>query len=379
VSQFPLSRDSLAHALREVGALQLRSEYDRVFLYRCLTNGKSAGPERYSAGAILTTDERRAVAARLEKFLEAFVHGKSAARVAEWKAATEQRLGVKLTVTLRSTQASVREQIVDSLRSLLSFLVGIKQLEPAEAVRYLESSALLAELPREERAPLLSQLVDHASFFFEHPDLDPDSDLVEKYLGDLAKLHAKIPPRTAGIEDTLDDVAAYLRYPPKKMQALIERHYANALTERLPEELPRNLTPAASRAALDLLADESDPARFLFGPARLDWPEGVRGKFREDGQFWLIGVGQRAMLFTADQPGVIWQGTPASVHIEQQRQLLAACCRVTGGTWRLSGSAPPLAIRLPVGLMANYGTHFRPLFQWLGQPLGTEGPAAAAG
>src|SRR5262245_3821773 len=44
VSQFPLSRDSLSHALREVGSLQLRSEYDRTFLYRCLAARKSAGP-----------------------------------------------------------------------------------------------------------------------------------------------------------------------------------------------------------------------------------------------------------------------------------------------------------------------------------------------
>ena len=143
--------------------------------------------------------------------------------------------------------------------------------------------------------------------------------------------------------------------------------------------MPRNLSPAATRAALDLLADESDPARFLFGPARLDWADGVRGELREDGNYWLIGVGQRALLFTADKPGVVWQGSPASVHIEQQRQLLATCCRVTGGDWRLPGRVQPLAIRLPVGLMANYSAHFRPLFAWLGQPLGTEGPAAAAG
>jgi hypothetical protein len=379
VSQFPLSRDSLAHALREVGALQLRSEYDRIFLYRCLTNGKSASPERYSAGTVLTTDERRAVAARLEKFLEAFVHGKSADRVGQWKTATEQRLGVKLSVALQSTRISVREQIFDALRSLVSFVVAIKQLEPAEAIRRLESSALLAELPREERSPLLAQLAEQASFFFEHPDLDPDSDLVEKYLGDLAALHARIPPRTAGIEVTLDDVAAYLRYPPKKMQGLIERCYTTALAERLPDELPRNLTSAASRAALDLLADETDPAQFLFGPARLDWPDGGRSEPREDGQLWLLGVGQRAILYSAEQPGVVWQGTPASIHVEQQRQLLATCCRVTGGAWRLSGRTHPLAIRLPVGMMSNYSVHFRPLFVWLGQPLGTEGPAAAAG
>jgi hypothetical protein len=379
VSQFPLSRDSLGHALREVGALQLRSEYDRVLLYRLLADGKSAGPERYSAASVLTMDERRAVAVRLEKFLEAFVHGKSAERIRQWKAATEARLGVKLSVALHTSQASVRDQIVDAIRSLLSFLVAIKQMEPPEAAQQLQSSALLAELPREERGPLLNQLAEQASFFFEHPDLDPDSDLVEKYLDDLARFHARTPPRSAGIEETLDDVAAYLRYSPKKMQALIEKQYAACLAERLPAELPRKLPAAVARTALDLLADAAEPARFLYGPARLEWPEGSRGELRGDGELWLLGIGQRALLVAVDQPRVVWQASPAGIHVEQQRQLLANYCRLTGGQWKLAGPAQPLAIRLPVGMMANYGAHFGPLFVWLGQPLGAEGPAAAAG
>jgi len=380
VSQFPLSRDSLAHALREVGALQLRSEYDRVLLYRSLASHKSVDPARYSAAAVLTMDERRAVATRLEKFLEAFVHGKSADRIRQWKAATEQRLGVKLAVTLKTSQASVREQIVDCLRSLESFLVAIKQLEPPEAIAHLQRCSLVAELPSEERSPLFAQLAEQASFFFEHPDLDPDSDLVEKYLDDLAAIHARIPPRSAGIEETLDDVAAYLRYPPKKMQALIEKNYAAALAARLPaESAPRRLPAAAARAALDLMSDEGESARFLFGPARLDWADGSHGELQRDAQLWLLGIGERALVFAAEPPRVIWQGVPATVHCEQQRQLLANSCRLTGGQWKLTGPSQPLAIRLPVGLMSNYSAHFRPLFVWLGQPLGAEGPAAAAG
>src|SRR5262249_15064487 len=152
-------------------------EYDRVFLYRCLANRKSAGPERYSAAAVLTMDERRAVATRVERFLEAFVHGKSSDRIGRWKAAAEQRLCVKLSIALKTTCATVRDQIVDAVRSLASFLVAIKQLAPPEATQRLTHCSVLQELPLVDRAAVLKDLAASASYFFEHPDLDPDSDL----------------------------------------------------------------------------------------------------------------------------------------------------------------------------------------------------------
>jgi hypothetical protein len=365
VSLFPLSRDSLAHALREIGALQLRSEYDRTFLYHCLASRKSAGPASYEARAVLTMEERRAVATRLERFLEAFVHGKTADRVARWKSAAEERLGVKLSISLKTSSASVRDQIVDAIRSLASFLVSVKQLEPPEAASLLERTAMLGELPVEERKPVLADLAQHASYFFEHPDLDPDGDLVDKYLDDLAALHARTPPREAGIEDTLDDVAAYLRRPPKKMRAAVEKHYAACLAERLPADLPVTRVPKdAARAALDLLADLNEPARFIYGPARLEWPEGNVPALA-DGSFWLLGVGSRLIFFAAgDQPKVIWRGHAADVHAEQTRQFLATSCRLTGGQWQLAGTQP-LAIRLPGGIVSAYGTYFEPLLVML--------------
>jgi hypothetical protein len=367
VSEFPLSRDSLSHALREIGALELRSEYDRIFLYRCLANGKSASPARYMAIEVLTMDERRAIATRLERFMEAFVHGKSADRVTKWKTAAEERLGVKLSVALKSSAASVRDQIVDAVRSLGSFLVAIKQLEPPEAIGLLEKSTVLSELPSQDRTAVLKELAENVSFFFEHPDLDPDGDLADKYLEDLANFNARTAPRAVGIEATLDDVAAYLRRPPKKMQSLVERHYATALFQRLPSDVPQRRIPAAAmRAALDLLVDPAEPARFLYGPVRLEWPEGVRADTVDNEPLWLLGVDRRMVLFSAgQQPRVTWKGTPNDVHAEPVRQLLATNCRLTGGQWQLSGGTQPLAIRLPAGLVASYGAYFQPLLSML--------------
>lgn len=380
VSEFPLSRDSLAHALREVGALELRSEYDRTFLYRCLANRKSAGPQRYAAIAILTMEERRAVATRLERFMETFVHGKAADRLAKWKAGAEERLGVKLSLTLKTASQNVHEQIVDAVRSLASFLVAVKQLDPPEAAAYLQQSTVLGELKAEERGPLLKSVAENASFFFEHPDLDPDSDLTDKYLEDLAALHARAPLRAAGIEETLDDVAAYLRRSPKKMQALIEKHYMAVLAERLPaNSLPRRVPVAAARAALDLLADSAEQAHLLYGPAKLQWPDGERDE--PTGELWLIGVGQRLLLFTAgDQPRVLWRATPANVRAEQVRQFLTTSCRLSGGQWHEGSGAKPVAIWLTASFGLGTGSGFAPLFAFLGRSSGTtDSPAMATG
>jgi hypothetical protein len=378
---FPLSRDSLSHALREIGALELRSEYDRTFLYRCIANGQSANPQRYAAAVVLTMDERRAVATRLERFLEAFIHGKAADRVTRWKTAAEERLGVKLSVSLKMSPANVRDQITDALRSLASFLVALKQLEPPEAMRHLQATRMLQELPPDERPALLAELSESVSFFFEHPDLDPDGDLADKYLDDLALLHARTPPRSASMEETLDDVAAYLRRSPKQMQALVEKQYAAALAERLPADAPQRRIPAAvGRAVLDLLIDATGPARFVYGPAKLEWPEGGRPDRLLEGSLWLLGVDRQLVLFAADShPKIVWRGTPADVHAELTRQLLLSSCRLTGGRWELAGGVQPLAIWLSAGLVGGYGPYFRPLLTLLGSSGASDQPAVAAG
>jgi hypothetical protein len=366
ISEFPLSRDSLSHALREVGSLELRSEYDRIFLYRCLANGKSVRPGRYAAASILNADERRAIATRLERFLETFIHGKSADRIGRWKSAAEERLGLKLSIAAAALSLSVRDQILDGAASLMSFLVTVKQLEPPEAAQLVETTRIFEELPREKRREGLELLINTASYFFEHPDLDPDGDLADVYLDDLASLHARLPPRAFAIEATLVDVAAYLRRPAKKMQGLIERHYAAALANRLPaESFPRRVPAAAARAALDLLGEPQQGA-FLYGPAQLERADDERATARFE-SLWLLGLDRRLVLYSAaDQPRVIWSAKAAEVHAEPIRQLLATSCRITGGTWQIQ-SPHPLAIRLSAGFAGSYSAYFGPLLTMLGQ------------
>lgn len=360
LAQFPLSRDSLSHALREIGALDLRSEYDRVFLYRCLASHKSAKPQQFRAAQVLSMEERQAVAARLEKFLDAFVHGKAADRVQRWKQAAEDRLGVKVTVALAPTSTTVKGQLDDAVRSLASFLISAKQLEPGELRASLAASQVLAELPAIDRELLLGQLEENPPFFFEHPDLDPDGDLVGKYLADLAALHARTAPRDELTELTLLDVAVYLRRERKLMQGLLDKQYASLLAERMAADAPVRKVPGqVARAALDLL-EAGELARFLYGNVSLDRsPSAPANGDPQDLGLWLLGAGQRLVLFApGPQPRVLWRGD-LSVRAEQGRNLLVSHCRLNGGVWISQAQAG--SIRIPAGLMASYAAYFRPL------------------
>ena len=365
--QFPLSRDSLSHALREVGVLELRSEYDRVFLYRCLTSQVSARPQQYQAKTLLTSEEREAIASRLEKFLGAHVHGKSADRVQKWKQAVEDRLGIKMTVGLKPTAHSVREQVVDALHSLASFVIGVKQLEPADLQSALAGIRVLAELPAEERQSQLAALAENPPYFFEHPDIDPDSDLASLYLEDLAALQARLPPRDPQGEEALVDVAGYLRREPKFMRGLIEKQYVAELADRFAADAPgRKASAEVARAVLDLL-EGGEQARFLYGSVTLEWPADEPRVREIDQPLWLLGAGSRLVLFsTSGQSRVLWRGDE-TVQIEQSRNLLSSTCRLLGGQWLVEPPAP-VAIRIPAGLITSYTAYFRPLEEMLSHP-----------
>ncbi len=96
--RFPLSESTLLPALNEIGRLQLRSEYDRIFFYRCLASRKSADPARADARKSLSRAERKAVGARLAKFYTRHISDAAPRAAKRWKAAAEARLGVDIPV-----------------------------------------------------------------------------------------------------------------------------------------------------------------------------------------------------------------------------------------------------------------------------------------
>ena len=193
VSEFPLSRDSLAHALREIGALELRSEYDRIFLYRCLANGKSAGPEPYT-GRDRADDGRAAGRGHAAGAVSGSVRSRQIGR-AHWPL-EDSRGGAAGHQAVGRAENFVGQRARSNRRCgpLAGQLSGGRQAARSARGRrswLAKSAASCEELPIEERYRLLTAASASASFFFEHPDLDPDGDLADKYLDDLAALNAR--------------------------------------------------------------------------------------------------------------------------------------------------------------------------------------------
>lgn len=365
VAAFPLSREGLSAALKEIGALQFRSEYDRVFLYRCLAAHQSAQPAKYHAMDCLLSDERHAIATRLEKFLDMYLHGRSAERISAWKKGVEDRLQVKLTVGIKPALASVREQLSDAIRSLASYLVGEKELEGNDLAPLLSTTRTITQLTEELRQPLLDGLRENPPYFFEHPDLDPDSDLVGLYLDDLAALEARVPPHDPNREEALYAVAAYLRKDAKYLEALLTKHRQAYFTDRLhPESPTRRAPPPVMRAVLDLLT--GDTSRFfLYHPVQLEWPDAKPPLEIKNGELWLLGTADRLILFTAGaHPQVLWRGD-SQVQTSAVQKNLWTACQLSGGEWLLTDVPRPSAIRLPLPLMTTYNNYLKPLLGML--------------
>jgi len=96
--RFPLSEATLLAALNEIGRLRLRSEYDRIFLYRCLAARKSADPRRVDARKCLSEAECRAVGDRLGTFFNRYIPHGASRKADRWKAETEARLGAEIPI-----------------------------------------------------------------------------------------------------------------------------------------------------------------------------------------------------------------------------------------------------------------------------------------
>lgn len=361
MSQFPLSRDGLSHALNEMGAIELRSEYDRVFLYRCLATHVSARPDQYRPQQWLTAIERSSIASRLERFYELHIHGRSASRVRAWHEAAESRLGVKLRVTTERRSRSDEAQLREALKSLAAFLLDVKEREPPELNAMLSASQLQKRMSDAERTAVWGQIGSDPPYYFEPADLDPESDVVPLYIHDLAMLQATVRPRDPRMEEVLLDVAAYLRYDAKKTQAIIDGAYAAALTERVAQDVvTRNVPAAVARAVLDVL-ETGEQATFLYGGIRFEWPEGVESPKFERTQAWLVGTQRHATLIEASEsPRVLWRGD-SKLTLQSDKGLLSSECRLSGGEWLALEQEPVPVIVISGPMMSSFANYFRPL------------------
>ncbi len=133
IAAFSVSQKMLSAALNEVGKLALRSEYDRIFLYRCLAAGKSARPERFKAADIFSRDVLEPITERLERFADQYSQADASARE-HWRERLYQRMGLAaepLDLGARLASDSPEKKPPPALAQALAY-----HLDPQEVPRF---------------------------------------------------------------------------------------------------------------------------------------------------------------------------------------------------------------------------------------------------
>ena len=96
VSEFPLDRKSLRAAFAELGALALRSSYDRIFLYRCVAQNVSPKPERFTQADLMTEETRGEIAKALDGFCRKHLGADKEKKVSKWRRDLSRRLETEI-------------------------------------------------------------------------------------------------------------------------------------------------------------------------------------------------------------------------------------------------------------------------------------------
>ncbi|NLS94402.1 MAG: hypothetical protein GXX96_19775 [Planctomycetaceae bacterium] len=346
LQSFAGSETSLRRALSLVGALQLRNEYDRIFFFRCIVEGKRAGMKRMPAAA-LPVEQRREIAERLETFLKSYIADPNPKAVGRWRAGVEDRLDIALAPHPSTTVRPLREQRQSAIRSLAGYLLEIKQAEVETLRPLLEKTPLVASVPAEEQGSLWQNLADDPPYFFEAPDIVPGTPLVLEFTKDLVDLAVRVAPRYPVADELVLSTVVRLRGDARAVKRRLDARYVSELAGLLPDDAPRrHLPPDVARAVLDLLQGE-DELHFVYGDVEPVAPGHIEPARVDRARTWLVGVGRRLVAFTMrDGPELLWEGD-RQVALELVKGRVRGACRIRGGRWvdPATDSTPTLLVR----------------------------------
>lgn len=104
----PVTPETLTKAMKIIGGLLMRSEYDRIFLYHCMAQGKSASPDSY-ANDFINKDDKQQIADKLGDFIESYLYEAGdkdrVKKISLWRKKVEQRLNVDIQLKLDENES----------------------------------------------------------------------------------------------------------------------------------------------------------------------------------------------------------------------------------------------------------------------------------
>ncbi len=373
IHAFPPSEASLKHGLRLITVLPLRSEYDRIYLYRCLANHRSAGLHLADPG-MLSREERETMARQLELFFTTHIHGANETNVKRWRERVEHRFDLKLKLdTAQGATTSRSQQIEHAARSEVGFLRRIVLLEGApleQAVRALRTFSLLSE---SQKQSLIHELTTKfTESHFEPPELDPGSDVTEIFLKDLSTCSTLTEQPDDHIEQLVCETCSYFRRPATEARAAIENAWRqrvrwHCLDEALADELPAGL---ARMFFLHRQPDEK--LAFVYGG--LSRRQGASLMPTHNG--WLMALvsstngKRRAIAVEMEHPHEAIWSADAPLQVERVPGLMIDDALIKGGIWFDSSNTQSAAGDPPDLLVSGslrggrYKSYFRNLLDF---------------
>ncbi len=371
MSRFPVSRENLAQSLKEVGALPFRNEYDRIYLYRCLSAHRAPEP-LVAAGDVLPLPDRQQLVRRIERFFLSFIHGKTRSTVDEWRTGFESRLGLRLTLpdatAERSTELPAlradRDQML-AIRALAAFLISFKASPIDQLTEQLSLAGLFSKLDAESQARFVDGLRDDPPLLFEPPDIDAASPLVPLLIADLCRLSVRTRPWDVQVDELVLETGVFLGQDYAKTKKLLEREYVDALASQFARDaITSKVDPLVARALLaELRPDEQ--LRFVYAGASITWPTDI---VRPDGdrKAGLLGTSTRLIAVEASDRGALIASHPnEQLGVEKVSGLVLDDCCVTGKQWVIEGVEGPktLVLQLSGSMGSRFDSHFQPLLE----------------
>jgi hypothetical protein len=369
---FPVSQESLAGSLNEIGKLQLRSEYDRIFLYRCIANHKSAAPDRYEAVRFLSSGDRQSIALRLESFSKKYLPD-AQTETEKWKPDAETRLCCKIRTESNSQEKNTEEKAMDALRSLAGFFMEIKGAKPEDLPELLIPASMISRLDEKKRREIIKELSEEPPMIFDFPDMEAGDPLLADYFRDIMEAGARTRPYALRGDGIVQEAARYFHYSSsrsvrKEMDAMTVNLLAEKLSEASPE---KKFSPPAALALLSCTEEGEEPV-FIYKNLRMETP-GSREEnipFPKDAQLYLMGTSRRFLIITFSEktaeipPHILWEGKKNDVRTERMENRFTDDCRITGGRWMQEekSSADSLPSFIVSGAaMLSYQKYFRAL------------------
>ncbi len=375
---FPVSGESLKFGLQKITALPMRSEYDRIYLYRCLASHRSAGLH-LADSAMLTREEREAIAGQLEQFYLSYIHGANASNVKRWRDGFERRfdLRLKLEPVEQRTVSSHEQYIRQSLRSLVTFLRHVMSLDDTALESAARAFKTLALLPESQRDSVLNESVlRRVEHSFEPPELDPASDETQTFLSDLASCSAVVEQPDSHAEQLIAETFGYFRRPRKEADTALALAWKQKLRWYChPQELAEEISAEASRVFFSCrLSNE----KIVFAYGGLSRRRNGAGEALPN--HWLFGTessnshSRRAFVAAMSETNeTVWTaGIPLS--LERVRGMMIDDIAIINGFWTspssLSPNPSPDGELLVSGsiLGGRYKHYFRPLLECSNTP-----------